>query len=278
MFEHFRHDVQPSDLQEINSVTKSVVGMLAGIALRVGALRDMQQVIGEFLPEARSRGVDERVRNITIEQLLTMTSGFDWDERTVDECLLGACSRLGGERLRFILSRPLAYAPGTHFNYDSHATHLLSIVLARATGRALDRFAHEALFDPLDIERCEWIVDEEGYAFAGRGLSLTTRDMAKLGLVMLSGGEWQGKRLLDESYAREAAMPHSAGGWPVDDARYGYLWWVEPRGCFATGFGEQYIFVVPEERIVAAVSSDNNKAPKHARSLFDKYVRDARAG
>jgi CubicO group peptidase (beta-lactamase class C family) len=135
-----------------------------------------------------------------------------------------------------ILSRPLTYAPGTLFNYDSYATHLLSIVLARATGRTLDRFAREALFDPLGIEHFEWTVDEEGHAFAGRGLSLTTHDMAKLGLIMLSGGEWQGERLLDEPYAHEAAMPHSAGGWPVDNASYGYLWWVEPHRYFATGF------------------------------------------
>lgn len=277
VFEHCRQDVRPSDLQQINSVTKSVVGMLVGIALRVGALRDVRQTIGDFLPEARLRGVDERVHGITIEQLLTMTSGFEWDERAVDDCLLGKCSRFGGERLRFILSRPLAYRPGTQFNYDSHAAHLLSIVLARATGRALDRFAREALFDPLGIEHFEWTVDEEGHAFAGRGLSLATRDMAKLGLIMLSGGEWQGERLLDEPYAHEAAMPHSAGGWPVDNARYGYLWWVEPRGYFATGFGEQFVFVVPKEGIVAAVSSDNGKAPKHVRRLFGEFVRGALA-
>lgn len=275
-FEHFRQDVATSDLQEINSVTKSVVGMLVGIALRSGALRDLQQTIGEFLPEARAQGIDERVQGITIEHLLTMTSGFEWDERTVDDCLLGTCSRLDGERLRFILGRRLTHQPGTHFNYDSHAAHLLSIVLARATDQPLDVFAQAKLFEPLGIERFEWAVDEEGNAFAGRGLSLTTRDVAKLGQVMLSGGDWQGLRLLDDAYIHEATVPHSAGGLPVLDARYGYLWWVEPRGYFASGFGEQFLFVIPKEGTVAAVSSNNGRMPKHVRALFDEYLRIAR--
>lgn len=277
IFAHHRDDVDPDDLQDVNSVTKSVVGMLVGTALQEGALRSVRQTLGELLPEARHASVDERVQRITIEHLLTMTSGFAWDERALDPCLLGTCDQFSESRsrLRFILGRALAHEPGTYFEYDSHAAHLLSILLTRATGLTLDQYAREKLFAPLAIERFEWLADEDGHPFAGRGLKLRARDLAKLGLLMAARGLWHEHRLLDECYVDASSNAQSNGGSPMDDARYGYLWWIAPNYFFASGFGEQYLIVEPASAIVAAVCSDNGKAQKNVRRLFDEHISDA---
>ncbi len=275
IFGHHRADVDPEDLQSVNSVTKSVVGLLVGVALREGVIRSVQQTLGEFLPEACDASIDERVQRITIEQLLTMTSGFAWDERVADPCLLGKCAQFekDGTRLRFILDRPLAHEPGSHFQYDSHAAHLLSILLARATSQPIDQYARNKLFAPLDITRFEWLADEQSNPFAGRGLRVSARDMAKLGLLMAARGIWQRERLIDESFVNDSSRAHCKGGLPMADAGYGYLWWIGPKYFFAAGFGEQYLIVEPKNAIVAAVCSDNGKArKKDVRRLFEQYV------
>jgi CubicO group peptidase (beta-lactamase class C family) len=289
VFEHYRHDVAPDDLQEINSVTKSVVGTLVGIALREGALQSVQQNIGTFLPEASEAGVDPRVRDITLAHLLSMTSGFESDERAFDDCLLGPCDRFanGSERLRFILQRPLAHPPGSHFDYDSHAVHLLSVILLRATACSPDRYALTRLFEPLGIRRFEWLGDEDGTPLGGRGITLAPRDMARLGWLWACGGEWRGKRLIGEAFVRDSGRAHAEGDWPVSGAEYGYLWWIQPEDhearekqgarFFAYGFGEQFIFVEPRLRLVAAVSSDNDSAEKQVRELYREYVLGALA-
>ncbi|TCK33661.1 CubicO group peptidase (beta-lactamase class C family) [Paraburkholderia sp. BL8N3] len=274
VFEHYRQNVAADDLQPLNSVTKSVVAILCGIALRERVFASLGVTLGSLLPEACAPGLDHRVRHITLKQLLTMTSGFEWDEREVDQCLLSTCVELSmpGERLRFILGRPVAHDPGTRFNYDSHAAHLLSVMLGRATGCTLDQYARMKLFEPLGIEAFEWSTDEDGHAFAGRGLLLTSRAMAKLGQLMLDEGQLRGRELVTRSFVLDATRPQSAGGWPAEGARYGYLWWIGVHEFFAFGFGEQFIFVDPAGKVVAAVTSDSTPAPKHVREWLEKLV------
>lgn len=276
VFEHYRHDVAPDSLQDINSVTKTVVGLAAGAALREGVLPDLDTPVSRVLPQMREHGFDRRVQRITLRHLLTMTSGFEWDPSVVDECVLGPCERFDRDesRLRFILSRPIA-PPGMRFQYDSHAMQLLSLVIESATGRTLECYARDALFTPLDITASEWIVDEDGHTFGGRGLMLRTRDMIKLGQLMMHRGAWRGAQLIDAAFIDEATSVHSDGGPPMADAQYGYLCWIDPRYVFAAGYGEQFIFVARREGIVAAATCENDDTPKGVRDLFAQHVLDA---
>ena len=273
VFEHYRHDVAPDSLQDINSVTKTVVGLAVGAALHEGVLPPLDTPASSVLPAMRERGFDHRVQRITLHHLLTMTAGFDWDQSVIDECVLGPCERFRGEenRLRFILSRPIAQ-PGTRFEYDSHAVQLLSLAIEAAAGRTLECYARDTLFAPLGIATSEWIADEEGHTFGGRGLMLRTRDMIALGLLMLHRGVWRGVRLIGEKYIDEAMSAQSDGGPPMADARYGYLCWIDPHYAFAAGHGEQFIFVAPRARIVAAATCDNDDSPKGVRELFARHV------
>jgi CubicO group peptidase (beta-lactamase class C family) len=160
------------------------------------------------------------------------------------------------------------HAPGTQFVYDTHAVQLLSIAVEAVAGRTLEQYVREKLFAPLGIDSYEWIADEAGHTFAGRGLLLRARDMAKLGTLMLD----RGGQIIDASFVDDAVSVHSEGGPPMHDARYGYLWWIAPRYFFAAGFGEQFIFVAPEERIVAAVTCDDDVVHKGVRALFERHV------
>lgn len=136
----------------------------------------------------------------------------------MDECLLGPSPRFQSDhaRLRFILSRPLAHQPGKLFEYDSHAAHLLSVVLTGATGCELDEYARTRLFEPLGIHNFEWLADEAGYPFAGHGLKLGTGNLADIGRVMATKGLWRNAdyemRLLDELFVINSTRAHSEGG------------------------------------------------------------------
>ncbi|SAK81554.1 beta-lactamase [Caballeronia hypogeia] len=273
-FEHHRHDVAPESLQDINSVTKTVVALAVGAALRERLLPPLDTPAHHLVPQMQAADLDPRVRHITLRHLLDMTSGFEWDQSVVDDCVLGPCERFAGRdsRLRFIVSRPFAHPPGARFQYDSHALQLLSVALESATGRTLECYARDTLFAPLDIAASEWIGDEAGHTFGGRGLMLRARDMIRLGILMMDRGAWRGARVIDEWFIDEATSVQSEGGPPMADAKYGYLCWIDPRYFFAAGYGEQFIFVAPRERTVAAITCENDESHKGVRALFEQYV------
>ena len=166
-------------------------------------------------------------------------------------------------------------APGERFNYDNQASHLLSIVVPRATKQGTLRFAHQHLFEPLGITNYKWPVDSEGHLQGAFGLALAARDMAKIGSLFLQRGRWNGRQLVPEAYVAEATRPHNKGGSPVRAADYGYLWWItrppaEVSGYFAAGSRGQLIYVVPSLGLVVAIASDASGAG--ARHLINQVI------
>lgn len=286
VFEHHRPDILPGAAQPINSMTKSVVGLLVGTALQQGVIGHLHQPVSAYLPEVHEAGVSQAVATITVRDLLTMTSGFAWNERKMDPRLLGASDEFGpGDRLRYALSREMAHAPGTHFEYDSYAAHLLSIILARATGTDLNRYAGHALFAPLGICAPHWDADEDGIAFGGRGLALTVHDLLKIGMLMLARGQWQGRQLLAHDYIAASTRSQCAAALPIDGSEkgYGYLWWIDRSRAenpvyFAAGYGEQFLLIDPQLDVVAAVTANHTRAPKHVRKFWETYVCGAVTG
>lgn len=257
VFEYYRHGTSPDDLLPVRSVTKSVMSILVGIALGQTAFNSLDQHLGDLLPEALEPGVDPRVRGITIRHLLTMSSGFNPDSIGA----LPPSARLWA----WSLHRPMLDAPGRQFSYDNQASQLLSIVLSRAIKQEPSRFARQHLFGPLGIENYAWLLDDEGNLQGSSGLSLTARDMAKIGRLYLRGGRWNGKQLVPETYVTEATQQHNHGGSPVGAADYGYLWWIsrppaETAAYFAAGMGGQLIYVVPARDLVIAIAGDASGA------------------
>jgi CubicO group peptidase (beta-lactamase class C family) len=292
----------------VASVTKSVVSLLTGIALGRGLL-SLDQTLADWFPEITRMDVDQRARDVQLRHLLSMTGGsaqnlYDLDWFTTRP-----------SPVTDALQRPIAHEPGSTFWYDNLGAHLASVLLSRAVSTSTAEFAHRELFGPLGVWSEQtprffwrregtgphtlharaawdeqtgypWKIDLEGNTTGYGGLHLTLRDMAKLGHLCLSGGEWEGQALIPRDYLVESLRPHSAGG-PPGDAAYGYFWWVREQAqngqVFAFGSGGQYIFVVPDvDLVVAMASSGTGQGGYHGdvetREIVDRVVIPAVTG
>jgi len=237
----------------INSSTKSVVGSLVAIALRDGLLKSPDQRVLEFFPGRAFANPDERKQAMTLQSLLDMTSGLDWNEPLSNAT---PWSLFEMERspdwVQFVLDHRMVAEPDVKFDYNSGNPHLLSAVLSKVTGKSALDYAKEKLFGPLGISDIQWRSDPQGVSTGGFGLYLQTRDMAKLGYLWLHDGVWDGQRILPAGWidkARRAAVPMGLG----PELRYGNLFWSIPSTdvFMAVGFHRQLIVMMPALDIVA---------------------------
>jgi len=256
-FEYYSAGVNAESRSPVRSVTKSVLSVLVGIALDRGYLR-LDQKLSELLPEVLDPTVDPHIRDITIRDLLTMTSGFD-------SAPFGAKAGVPPpEMWRWILNRKTQYEPGVHFNYDNDGTNLLSVALTRAIRQSSQTFAEQNLFRPLEITNFNWTTDSDGYLIGEDTLALTARDMIKIGLLYLQRGRWDDRQIVSSDYVADSTTKHADGGAPIK-AAYGYLWWLTQTrtgldAFFAAGTGSQLIYVVPKLDLVIAMASSSNIA------------------
>jgi len=247
----------PDSLYQVWSVTKSVVSILAGIALREGYLTGLDQTIDPFLrPIVDSLPEDKG--HITVGNLLTMTSGLAWHELDGG----GEYSRwvTSGDMIQYVIDLPWEHHPGEVFHYHTGGTHLLSVILTEATGSPMLDFAREHLFGPLGIDQAEWWTDERGYYTGGMGLNLRPRDMLKIGELFLRDGVWNGVQVVPSAWVGASTTAQVSTGDAVPfGPEYGYLWWVG-RGqgrdfYFANGYGGQFILVSPDLDLVVVATS-----------------------
>jgi CubicO group peptidase (beta-lactamase class C family) len=281
VYERYWHDVDEADGHDVRSVTKSVVSMLVGIALADGAIESVDETVGELFADRLPADADPRMAGVTVRQLLSMTSGLPADDPTLrgDPAVFEQIERQD-DWVRAILGLPLAADPGTRWAYSSAGSHLLSVLVADATGGSTLAFAQDRLFGPLGIDTSEafvtvglpsaaeieryarepvaWPADPQGYHFGGAFLKLPARDLAKFGYLYLNDGRWDGEQVIPADYVRDSTTP---GELPTNlDGDYGWQWWVDPaRGhdaYFARGYGEQVIHVVPDLDLVTVVTTD----------------------
>ena len=196
---------------DTRSISKSVVSLLVGVALEKGAIASVSAPVLNFFPEHADllQSAPQRQR-ITLEHLLTMSSGLSWDEGGLpnDETRLFWTAELPP----FVLDRPFDHEPGQRFHYNSGGTALLAEVLARAQRTKLSALAREQLFEPLGIRNWEWATDLHGRELAFTGLRMRPRDLAKLGRLVLAQGRWQGKARQGKARQGKARQADRAGG------------------------------------------------------------------
>jgi CubicO group peptidase (beta-lactamase class C family) len=250
-------------VHDVRSVTKSVTSTLIGIALDQGVLRSLDQTIGETLdPVVPGLAID--VRSISLRQLLTMTSGLPWRElnSSVQDYVPWVSS---ADPLRWILEKPLESAPGARWNYNTGASHVLSAILAEASGQTTRAFAQAQLFDPLGEQIGAWPADPRGYHFGGHGIALTGRALAKLGRLFRDGGVYQDRQIVSDAWVLEATRQHATtGNATLNGPGYGYFWWIgaDPRTgqpfYFANGYGGQFVFNVPAANATIVVTMEWN--------------------
>jgi CubicO group peptidase (beta-lactamase class C family) len=202
--------------------------------------------------------MDERKERMTLRNLLTMQSGLPWDETSApftspenDVYQLNFNSSGG---VQFTLDKPMQYEPGTVFVYNTGASHVLSGIIQEATGMQTSDFAEEYLFDPLGIQAYYWPSDTQGVSFGGFDLQLRPRDMAKFGFLYLNNGTWDDQQIISGAYVTESVQTVSTLS---STHGYGFQWHTMPdmNVWFTAGLYGQYIFVAPDQDLVAVFTS-----------------------
>jgi CubicO group peptidase (beta-lactamase class C family) len=256
--ERYYGAVTADSLNDVRSVTKSVTSLLVGIAIANGVITGTQERLGTLIhpPVAQVEGAKA---DITVDNLLTMTSGFEWDESTAAGYNAWA---LAADQIQYLLDRPLSDPPGTRFNYNSAAVHLLAVGLSEAAAMSEQEFAERYLFEPLAIRAHAWETDNRGFNNGAAGLSLQARDLAKLGQLVLQGGASGAEQVVPADWIRHALAVHERPGWgygPVVGLAYGYLWWLatvaEHEVAFAWGYRGQFVVLVPDLRLVVVATA-----------------------
>jgi CubicO group peptidase (beta-lactamase class C family) len=260
-------------LHTMQSVSKSVTSALIGIAIGRG---EIPGVDVRMMPYFADFGIapDPRRDRMTLRDVLTMTTGIRWDEGSTEYTdPRNNCAVMEGrdDWVRYVLEQPMAADPGRTFVYNSGATMLLSYLLAKTTGKPADDYAREHLFELLGIEFF-WKRTPNGLPDSEGGLYLTPRDFAKIGLLYMRDGVWNGRRILPEGWAKSSTEPLVETN--EKPFRYGYQWWVLPKGekrpadaFFASGYGGQILLVVPSLDLIAVFTGWN---------IYDKPELDPR--
>ena len=266
---YVKRDFDRDTLHSVASVSKSVTSVLLGIAIDESLIQGTQENMLSYFPDYVQFS-DATKSQITLEQLLSMTSGLPWTEAfSYNDPRNDLTSMLfRDDPIEYVLEKTMVAEPGTQFIYNSGTTNLLGEIIRRTSSMILADFAEKRLFDPLGIDSYEW------YAFpnapemivASSTLYLRPRDMAKIGQMYLDGGVWNGTRIVSENWVTQSTqqaigMVAAESPIPSLNPAYGYLWWLGtfPTGStktyFAAGWGGQFIFVFPEVEMVVVFTA-----------------------
>ena len=243
LFEEYYNGYDADTPHYMASVTKSVVSALVGIAIGEGYIHGIEDKVLDYFPEAPSLlGWEESKRDMTIEHLLTMTSGITTDND--DDAWDGYFAENQKDSALYAFLLPQAYAPGKKYSYDSMVPCILLGIIERASGQNLLDYANEKLFGPLGMDSVEWGTTADGLPIGGFGIDMTPRDMARFGYLYLNYGRWEEQQVIPADYVVRTP-PRSIG-----PTAYGYMFWNNRRMPFtgsyeANGADGQFICIAP---------------------------------
>lgn len=267
------HPFEPGQLHDIASATKSVTSVLIGIALDKGRLKSVNQRVSEVLPVAASAAsataakADPRRERLTIEHLLTMTSGWHCGVEPGEREL--AAMRRSDDWAAFALALPMWAEPGSKYAYCSCNNHVLSSIISARTGDNALAFARTNLFEPLGIKDAIWPADPKGRSHGWGDLLLRPHDLAKIGYLYLHAGRWNGKQVVSEAWVRQSIEPRVT---VRDGVAYGYGWWIntarKPAVFEMVGRGGQRVAVLPDKDLVVVFNSGGVNTDDLAPFLF----------
>lgn len=275
VLEYYKNNKIQDSVQTINSCTKSIVSALIGILIDNSLIKSVHTPITEYFGDIIDKQTDEKLKDITIYHLLTMTPGFDWPEFGEWNCFSPMV--YSNNIIKFILERPFVASPGQAMNYNSGCSHLLSAIIQKVTGISAYDYAKETLFKQIDVSKSVWY-DRQGINLGADGLRMTSYDMAKFGSLFLNNGHLNGRQIISGEWIKESTTPlyktYDGIGY------YAYHWWVssfmsmdkEINYYFALGFGGQYIIIVPQFALVIVFTSriyNDSLRPLH---FFKEFI------
>lgn len=271
------HD--PRTRHDLQSITKSVVSLLAGIALDRGLIKSVDTPLLSFFPDYADLRSPERER-ITLRDLLTMQAGLDWP--VTPYLAMARKVDAAADPYRLVLEQPMVAEPGKTWRYNNGTAELVGGLVQKAIGRRLDEFAKEVLFEPLGITDWEWGKMASGDPGASWGLRLRPRDLAKIGQLVLDKGMWRGQQIVSAEWIREMTTARIVR----PKFAYAYLWWlnytsIDSRRIASingNGWGGQCLNMIPELGLVVVVTAGaydfENKRPQYTacNTVMDKAV------
>ncbi|WP_273565674.1 serine hydrolase domain-containing protein [Maribacter halichondriae] len=274
----------------IMSATKSITSACLAIALEKGFIESVHQSIFDYLPEYQHLN-SERKNKITIEHLLTMTSGLEWDEWGAP--LSSSSNDLVGlwvhceDPINCILERPLLDDPGTSYTYSGGNMVVLGEIIRTATKMKIDEFSKKYLFEPLGVDSSTWAQKfDNGVIYAGGGLIITPRDMVKFGVTFLNNGDWNGKHIISEQWVEKCTTEYrnnksiNIPGQASGRHGYSYSWWLKSytnsgkkiNMYNAGGWGGQEIMILPELNTVVVFTGGNYLSNVRVFDILEDYI------
>lgn len=260
--ERYYAGASATDLLAINSVTKSVSSMLVGLALRKGAITGLDEPVARLIPDAAAKAPGSAWAELTLAQILGGRTDLAFPLSRGRELMNAP------DLARFVLGLPAEVPVPSGWSYNDAAVALIAPILARAQGLDLAALAAPELFAPLGIERFNWVRDRQGSALAFGGLALRTRDLLKLAVLMLDGGQWRGASVLPAAWVAGSTQTRSPASWqvaPAESVGYGRLWFTGTlhgrRVVWGWGYGGQFALWVPELRLAVATAATSPPFP-----------------
>ena len=253
-------------MHTLQSVSKSITSVVFGIAIANGDFKTFDTTAMAFFPTRKIGNLDPRKKRRTIRHLLTMTAGLDWDESSTSYTDVSrnnaAMMEKSPDWVQYVIDRPMAAEPGSTWVYNSGATEMLAEIFKQGTGgKDLIDYAREHLFTPLGITNYYWKRNRLGLPDTEGGAYLEPADLAKIGLLMLRQGIWNGARVVSADWIKQSMTPAATAR---GDVKYGLKWWLFPYGPnkskFAwtgNGWGGQRLIVLPDEEVVAVFTGWN---------------------
>lgn len=262
ILEEYYNGKTKDSLCDVQSLTKGLMSILIGIAIDKEYIKNVNEPIEKYFPEEFKDLTDTKKNLITIKHLLNQTSGLSWKGHLEHREWLNSENPIS-----FVLKKKLENNPGEKYNYNSGATHLLSVVISRAYGKSTLEFANEFLFSDLNIVSIDWQKTNKGY-YDGSGLGLKMKpiDLMKIGQLLESNGSWEGKQLVSKGWIQKLfdESEKSSTKWGLRNSKYGFCWYISEfkgnRIDYGMGYGGQFIIMIPNKELII-VTTHNHDTP-----------------
>ncbi len=256
-----RVDFTADTLHDLRSVSKSIVGLLYGIALAEGKVPAPDAALIASFSAYKDLAAQPERRRLTVAHALSMTLGTQWNEDLpyTDPRNSEIAMERAVDRYRYVLEQPLVAEPGSRWIYNGGATAVLGHLIARGTGQALDRYAQARLFAPVGIEHFDWSAGSNGEPSAASGLRLRPTDLARIGQLLLQRGRWRDAQVVPADWITASLTPRASA---FEGVRYGYHWYLAQGRdaapyAMALGNGGQRLVVLPSLDLVLTVLTGN---------------------
>ena len=283
----------PNTRHDLQSITKSIVSLLYGIALSEGKVPEVNTPLVDAFPAYGDLMTDPDRRRIKVEHALTMTMGLEWDESSYPYGHWANSStsmRYAQDRHRYLLGLPIVADPGTKFIYSGGATMLLGHIIKTGVGKSLVEYAKEKLFHPLGITDIEWRNYRNGEERAAGGLRMRPRDLAKIGQLILNQGRWKDVQLVPSDWLTSSFLESASLNKVV---KYGYQWWIvrleklndqwvfgedgNNKSIAGNGWGQRRLIIVPAYQLVIVINAGSYgvQNSKLAKEIHLNYIMPA---